>query len=69
MQWGTESFKSKYHTLETGIGNVKEEGAYVFRFISYAEQLNHMISNTSNEIRNATRNCLEEIDEQERYVY
>lgn len=54
--------------VEEGISR-GETSDSIRRFISYAEQLNHMISNTSNEIRNATRNCLEEIDEQERYVY
>lgn len=54
--------------VEEGISS-GETSDSIRRFLTYAEQLNQVISDTSREIRDATGNCLEEINEQERYLY
>lgn len=54
--------------VEEGISD-GETSDSIRRFLTYAEQLHHVISDTSTKIRNATENCLEEINEQERYLY
>lgn len=53
---------------EEGIPNGQVADS-IREFLSYAEQLRYVILETSMKIRNATENYVEEINEQERYVY
>lgn len=83
MQDVSEYFESQGKQLQEIIDSyirimnrVAEEGISkgqtsdsIRRFISYAEQLNNVIADTSIEIKTVTMNCMEEIDTQDRYIF
>lgn len=54
--------------VEEGISK-GETSDSIRRFIAYAEQLNNVIADTSVEIKTATMKCMEEIEEQEQYMF